>query len=124
MRSFGAAGAVEQIVAAAQGAGIDAEEREFAHALLIHRLENVETGSGFDSATVVSAPLESLAGTSARSSGEEPYLAMKSIRRATPTLVSGRGRKERDEDLVLNRLVQTGAQFFLRQHAFCEEFLP
>jgi hypothetical protein len=37
---------------------------------------------------VQGSPPESRAGTSALSSGDEPYLAMKSIRRATPTLRS------------------------------------
>ena len=51
-------------------------------------LNTYKTGSGLERETSVSLPLASTAFTFWRSTGEEPYFAMKSIRRAMPVLVS------------------------------------
>src|SRR5260370_1079008 len=51
-------------------------------------LNTYKTGSGSDSATLTSTPLASTALTFSRSTGDDPYLAMKSMSRATPTFDS------------------------------------
>ena len=80
---------VEQIAAGRDVPGINPEERKLAEVLFVHRLEHLQhrLGAAECHFQLVAAARVS-ASTFSRSTGEEPYFAMKSSRRATPTFVA------------------------------------
>ena len=101
---------------------INAEERQFAEMRFAIVLNTNADVSGSVKRTSVGCPLASSAAYRFRSTGEEPYFAMKSMRRATPTFVSAEVQKQRNEVLLLHRFVYAGPKLLFAQAALVEKF--
>ncbi len=116
-------GPVEQLVPAADLSGVDPEKGQLPHAGLVHRLEDVDDGIGLRE--------RHRAGKPARVGGGHlgPVLRRRAVFRdevhqARHADIALRGdREERDEHLVLDRLVEPGPQVVLAEDALGEEFL-
>ncbi len=113
--------AVHQFIAAVDGAGVEAKQRELADARLVHRLENVGDGLGLIEADgagqTAGVACGHLLPVHRRGAvlGDEVHQA-----RDADVGLGGDG-EERDEDLRLDGLVQAGAQLLLGEDALLEK---
>jgi hypothetical protein len=115
--------AVEEIRAGRHAAGIDAEERELAELRLGHVLEDV--GHGF---RVVENDLGFIAvGVNRRDvltvNGRGAVFGYEIHQPRDADVFLGRGGEERDEQFLLHRRVDAGAEFLLGQAALLEVFV-
>ena len=116
--------AVEQIHAGGDRAGIDAEERQFAEMRLGHRLEDVEPPvRGSSSATSTSLPLASTRLDLFAVHRRRAVFGDEIHQPRDADVVFRRRAEQRDEQFLLHRRVDAGAEFLLRQAALLEKLV-